>query len=101
VTASPACIYYKPAGVPLRFLSEVTLALDELEAIRLADVEGLYHVDAAARMDVSRQTFDRIVARARSKIATALMSGQAIRIETDAPWSAGRGRAPWPEGDTQ
>jgi uncharacterized protein len=98
---TPACVYYKPAGVPLRMLTEVALGLDELEAIRLADVEGLYHVEAAVRMDVSRQTFDRIVARARWKVATALVSGQAIRIETDAPWGAVPSRPAWREGDMQ
>ena len=51
-----------------------------MEAIRLADVEDLYHTEAARRMRVSRQTFDRIVRRARQKIAQALVGGQALKI---------------------
>lgn len=62
-------------------LREVELGADELEAIRLADVEDLYHTEAAARMGVSRQTFDRIVLRAHKKIGAALVNGQALRIQ--------------------
>ena len=56
---------FKPAGVPARELEEVTLGLDGAEALRLADLEGLYHDAAALRMGVSRQTFGRIVEAAR------------------------------------
>jgi uncharacterized protein len=77
---TPPSDYFKPAGIPLRDLREITLAPDEMEAIRLADHEDLYNVDAATRMGVSRQTFDRIVRRARRKIAEALVLGQALRI---------------------
>lgn len=72
--------YFKPQGIPMRFLEEVALELDEIEAIRLADLEGLYQVDAAARMGVSRQTFGNIIARAHKKVATALLGGKALRI---------------------
>lgn len=85
----PPCDYYKPAGIPLRDLREVTLPADELEAMRLADVEGLYHAEAAERMGVSRQTFDRIVQRGRAKVARALCEGGALRIERDANASSG------------
>ena len=77
----PPCDYYKPAGIPLRDLTEVVLPADELEAMRLADVEGLYHAEAAERMGVSRQTFDRIVQRGRAKVARALCDGSALRID--------------------
>lgn len=73
--------YFKPAGIPLYELEEVVLAADELEAVRLADCEELYRVEAAARMKVSRPTFDRILRRARGKIACALTKGRALRIE--------------------
>jgi len=76
----PPADYFKPAGIPLRDLEEVELAADEVEALRLADLEGLYREDAAERMQVSRQTFDRIVRRARAKVAAALVSGHALRI---------------------
>lgn len=76
----PPSDYFKPAGVPLRDLLEVELAADEVEAIRLADFEGLYRAQAADKMGVSRQTFDRIVRRARAKVAEAIVGGHALRI---------------------
>lgn len=62
-------------------MEEVVLALEELEAIRLKDLEGLEQEDCAARMQVSRPTFARILNAARAKIAEALVSGKAIRVE--------------------
>jgi len=89
ITHQPPSTYYKPAGIPLRELQEVELAADELEALRLADVEDLYHTEAAKRMKVSRQTFDRIVRRARQKVAQALVNGHALRIDASAGGAAG------------
>lgn len=59
----------------------VTLTLDEVEALRLADLEGLYQEEAAEKMKISRATFARIVEAARRKTAEALIHGQAIRLE--------------------
>jgi predicted DNA-binding protein (UPF0251 family)/predicted Fe-Mo cluster-binding NifX family protein len=72
--------YFKPRGVPLRELAEVDLPLDGFEAIRLADHEGLSHEEAAQRMQVSRQTFGRILSAARGTVAKALVGGLALRI---------------------
>jgi predicted DNA-binding protein (UPF0251 family) len=77
----PQATYYKPRGVPLRALEQVALTVDELEALRLADLEGLYQEEAAGRMNVSRQTFGRIVEAARKKVADALVNGKALSIE--------------------
>lgn len=63
-------------------LELVTLELDELEAIRLADYQGLYHEDAAKQMGVSRQTFGRIIEQARAKVAKAIILGMALKIDT-------------------
>ena len=76
----PPANYFKPAGIPLCELQEVELGADEMEALRLADVEDLYHTEAAKRMKVSRQTFDRIVRRAHAKVAQALVHGRALRV---------------------
>jgi uncharacterized protein len=76
----PGTTYFKPAGVPLRTLEEVALALDELEALRLADLTALHHEPAATQMGVSRATFGRIVERARRKVADALINGKALRM---------------------
>jgi predicted DNA-binding protein (UPF0251 family) len=62
-------------------MEEVVLSMDEVEAVRLADLDGLYHDQAAEKMNISRQTFGRIVEKARSKIAKALVQGLALRIE--------------------
>jgi predicted DNA-binding protein (UPF0251 family) len=72
---------FKPAGIPSVILDEVVMTLDEFEALRLADLEGLYHEQAAERMRVSRPTFSRIVQSAHLKVAEALVHGKAIRIE--------------------
>lgn len=74
--------YFKPRGIPLIDLEEVTLSADELEAIRLADFEGLYHEAAAVEMRISRATFGRIVGDARKKVAKALIQGKALRIDS-------------------
>lgn len=90
----PPCDYFKPAGIPLYKLKDVILAADEMEAIRLADVENLFHTAAAVSMGVSRQTFDRIVRRARMKVAAALVGGHALRIlKPDKP-TTGRAARP-------
>jgi predicted DNA-binding protein (UPF0251 family) len=76
----PHCALFKPAGVAAAYLEEISLSLDEFEAVRLADFEGLYHEQAAERMNVSRQTFGRTLELARRKIAQALVEGKALRI---------------------
>ena len=81
VQCNPEAVYFKPRAVPLCDLEELVLTYDELEALRLADLEGLYQEDAAARMQISRQTFGNIVKTARRKVADALVNGKAIRIE--------------------
>jgi predicted DNA-binding protein (UPF0251 family) len=72
---------FKPAGIPTVLLEEVVMALDEFEALRLADLEKLYHQRAAERMRVSRPTFSRILDAAHAKIADALVHGKSLRIE--------------------
>ncbi len=62
-------------------LEEVILTVDEFEAIRLADLESLYQEQAAEKMDVSRQTFGRIIESAHKKVAEALVKGKALKIE--------------------
>lgn len=77
----PDLTYFKPAGVPLKELQEVSLGFEELEAIRLKDLEGLEQEACANHMGVSRPTFHRIIVQARHKLARALIEGKAIRIE--------------------
>jgi predicted DNA-binding protein (UPF0251 family)/predicted Fe-Mo cluster-binding NifX family protein len=71
---------FKPAGIPARDLVQVTLSLDQAEAIRLADLEGLYQEAAAMRMGVSRQTFGRILESGRRLVADAIINGKCLRF---------------------
>jgi predicted DNA-binding protein (UPF0251 family) len=77
----PGVRYFKPSGIPMRMLDEIILNIDELEAIRLADYEGLYQEQAAEKMHISRPTFGRIIDSAHRKVAEALINGKALRIE--------------------
>ncbi len=82
IRCQPNALYFKPRGIPLIHLEEVNLSLDELEAIRLADYESLYHEQAAEKMNISRPTFGRILNEARRKLAEVLVEGKALKIET-------------------
>jgi uncharacterized protein len=73
---------FSPRGKPGR-PEEIELAKDELEALRLADHQGLSQKKAAGSMDVSQQTFSRIIKRARRGVADALVNGKIIRIKEE------------------
>ena len=88
----PRVTFYKPAGVPRVELEEVALTLDELEAVRLADLNGLYQENAAPKMGISRSAFARILESARRKLADALIHGKCLRLE-GGPVLPGHGRA--------
>lgn len=77
----PGVRYFKPQGIPIRFLEEMVLTVDELEAIRLKDFEKLEQKEAAKKMKISQPTFHRLLESGRKKIAEALVSGKALRIE--------------------
>lgn len=81
INADPQFFCFKPRGIPFDVLLEVELGLDEFEAIRLADLEGLYQTDAAKQMGVSQATFGRVLASARRKIADAIINGKALTIQ--------------------
>lgn len=87
---------FKPAGVPLTRLERRPITLDGLEALRLADLEGLYHEEAARRMGVSRATFGRLVAEARRAVAGALVEGAALAVEGGPVDRQSGGRWPCP-----
>lgn len=87
IRCNPASYYFKPKGIPMNELEEISLAPDELEAIRLADLNELFQKEAAAEMNISRTTFSRIIMRAHGKIAEAIINGRAIRISENLPQS--------------
>lgn len=77
----PNVVYFKPAGVPKNLLDEIVIEKDELEAIRLADLEGLYQEEAAKLMGISRQTFGNILTSAHRKIADFVVNGKILKVE--------------------
>jgi predicted DNA-binding protein (UPF0251 family) len=81
VRFKPNVHYFKPQGIPLRMLEEVVLRADELEALKLYDIDRLEQTQAAKKMKISQPTFARILDSAYKKIAEAIAKGKAIRIE--------------------
>jgi len=77
----PQITYFKPTGIPVAHLQEVRLTVEEAEAIRLKDLEGLEQEECARKMNISRTTFARVLGSGRQKMADALLNGKAIRIE--------------------
>ena len=63
-------------------LEEIALDADEIEAIHLADLKGLYQEEAALKMRISRQTFGRIIESAHHKVADAIINGKALKLGT-------------------
>ena len=111
IQGSPPVSVFKPAGVPACALERVTLRLDEYEALRLADYEGLKQEEVAERLGVSRPTVSRILESARRAVSAAFVEGKALFIEggpvrVGPPWGVGpqgrrcrhrrgRGGPPW------
>jgi predicted DNA-binding protein (UPF0251 family) len=81
VHCEPGFNYFKPRGVPLAHLEHIKLGIDEFEAIRLRDLQGLEQTAAAEKMHISQPTFHRTLESARKKVADALVNGKAIRIQ--------------------
>ena len=82
VDADHSGVCFKPCGIKKTDLERVVLREDEMEAIRLADYEGLYQQECADKMGISRTTFSRLIEGARKKIADALLHTKALRIQT-------------------
>jgi len=76
----PTGLVMKPAGVPTRDLQKIVLEIDEFEALRLCDGEGLSQAAAGARMGISRGTVQRLVTSGRNKLIGALVDGKALVV---------------------
>ena len=77
----PNITYFKPAGTMMSGLDTIILTREELESVRLKDLEGMEQEEAAKKMKISQPTFHRLVLSARKKIADALVNGKAIKIK--------------------
>ena len=78
VSSYPTIAAFVPQGMPIS--GEVMLSVEELEAIRLSDFERMDQETAANLMQVSRQTYGRILATARHIVGEALVTGKALRV---------------------
>jgi len=81
INTDPHFFCFKPQGIPLEGLELVELGLDELEALRLADLQGLYQNNAALEMGISQATFGRLLEKAHNKVADAVINGKALMIK--------------------
>lgn len=77
---NPDITYFKPQGVPMKMLDEVDLSFEEIEALRLKNIEDLDQNECAKKMRTSQSTFQRILSSAYKKISQALIEGKAIKI---------------------
>jgi len=77
----PDVTYFKPQGIRIRNLEIIELTFDEIECVRLSEIKELSQVDAAKKMKIHQSTFQRSLAKARKKIADALINGKAIKIQ--------------------
>ncbi|MFZ5559895.1 MAG: DUF134 domain-containing protein [Patescibacteria group bacterium] len=77
---NPRVSYYKPQGIPMRFLEVIELTREEAEALRLKNIKDLDQIEAAKQMKTSQSTFQRILSSAYKKISKAIIEGKAIRI---------------------
>ncbi|MGE5174690.1 MAG: DUF134 domain-containing protein [Betaproteobacteria bacterium] len=72
---------FKPTGVPMSEIKQIPLSRDELEALKLCDLDDLTQDEAGSRMGISRGTVQRILSAARKKVAQALTQGGALVFE--------------------
>jgi predicted DNA-binding protein (UPF0251 family) len=77
----PKVDYFKPAGIPVRELEEIDLKVEELESLRLKEIDGMDQESASVKMGVSRITFRRILKSAHRKVSEALIFGKALKIK--------------------
>lgn len=77
----PRVTYFKPMGTPMHRLKETVMTVDELEALRLKDLEGIDQRRCADQMGVAQSTLQRILSSARKKLTGAIVGGNALRIE--------------------
>jgi len=81
VHSPPLFNSFKPTGIGRNRLVPIILSLDEYEAIRLADYQGLDHAEAAEMMEISRSTFTRLIEKARKKLSKFLVEGAELSID--------------------
>ncbi len=81
VRNEPRIVYFKPTGVALADLEQIELTVEEVEALRLSDLNDMKQKEAASLMKIHQSTFHRTLKDARKKVAQALINGKAIKIK--------------------
>jgi len=81
ISGQPNIVYFKPSGVSIADLEELTLTIDEFEAIHLKDLDEKDQEECAKLMGISQPTFHRLILSARKKIADAIVNGKAVKIK--------------------
>lgn len=76
----PHIVYFKPRGVPMRGLVEIELTAEEVECLRLKNIEKLDQNECAKKMKTSQSTFQRSLSSAYQKMSDAIINGKAIKI---------------------
>ncbi|NOY22572.1 MAG: DUF134 domain-containing protein [Acidobacteria bacterium] len=92
VGMEPGFRVFKPVGIPTVEIEQIVMTLDEFEAIRLVDFDGMDHEGAAILVGISRPTLSRLVEQARHKVADAVVMGKALVIEGGNVEMVSRGR---------
>jgi len=82
VCVEPGFSYFKPQGIPLSNLDYSEIGIDEIEAMRLADILNLPQNEAAEMMNISQATFSRILTSAHRKIAGCIIEAKALKIRS-------------------
>lgn len=81
ISFSPKVSYFKPRGVPVRELDVVKLSSEEVEALKLKNIDKLSQIDCAKKMKTSQSTFQRILSSAYEKMSVAIIKGKAVEIK--------------------
>lgn len=81
ISFQPNVTFFKPRNIPLKELEIIELTHEEVEAMRLKNIEDLDQVEAAKIMETSQSTFQRIISSANKKVSDALINGKAIKID--------------------
>ena len=81
ISSFPPYAVYKPPRIPMKDLKQISMTFEEYEAIRLFDYLKKDQNESAELMAISQPTFSRILKSARTKLATAIVDGQALILE--------------------
>lgn len=83
INCCPKSWFFKPRGIKQHDLEVINVTKEEIEALRLKNIENLDQTECAKRMKTSQSTFQRILSSAYKKVSSALVEGKAIQINDE------------------